>query len=136
MKNIFEIEEEIIAELAVLPDWMSRYEYLIELGKQLPSLADADRTEENLVPGCTSRVWIIVQARDGVLTVRGDSDALIVKGLLALVIRLFDGQPVAEVAAAQLTVFEQAGFVGHLSPSRSIGLHAMIQKIQTQATTL
>jgi cysteine desulfuration protein SufE len=128
---------EIRDNLAFLDDWEERYRYLIELGQAMPPLAAEERTPENKVNGCVSQVWL-VSDRDGeVLRYRGESDALIVKGLVAVLVAYYSGRPAAEVAASDaIAVFDELGLREHLTSQRSNGLVAMVQRIRGEAAAL
>lgn len=122
-------------EFELLGDWEERYRYVIELGKDLAPLSDAERTDANKVRGCASQVWLITEpAADGTLAFRGDSDAHIVRGLIAIVLRLYSGRSPAEILAFDAKVaFEQLGLSGALSTQRSNGLASMVGRIRRDA---
>lgn len=123
-------EREIIDEFALFDDWMGRYEYLIEMGKSLPEMADEYRTDEYKIRGCQSQVWIKPEMTDGSVMFHGDSDALITKGLVALLIRVLDGQTPRDIADADLQFLDQIGMKEHLSPTRKNGLASMIRQMK------
>jgi cysteine desulfuration protein SufE len=130
--------EEIIDNFAVLDDWDDRYRYLIELGRELPPLAEAAHSEANKVQGCASQVWLDTQVRrDGnepVLTFVGDSDAHIVRGLIAILFAIFSGKPARDILAADaLALFERMGLREHLTPQRSNGFRSMVERIRADA---
>lgn len=131
--TINETQDEIIEEFTALDDWMDRYQMLIDLGEEQASLADADKTEQNLIDGCQSRVWIVCEEKDGKLHFRADSDALIVKGLVALVLQVVNDHRPDEIYAADLYFIERIGLRDHLSPTRSNGLLAMVKQIRMYA---
>ena len=131
--TINETQDEIIEEFTALDDWMDRYQMLIDLGEEQAPLADADKTEQNLIDGCQSRVWIVCEEKDGRLHFRADSDALIVKGLVALVLQVVNDHRPDEIYAADLYFIERIGLRDHLSPSRSNGLLAMVKQIRMYA---
>ena len=131
--TINETQDEIIEEFTALDDWMDRYQMLIDLGDAQAPLADADKTEQNLIDGCQSRVWIIKKEKDGRLHFRADSDALIVKGLVALVLQVVNDHRPDEIYAADLYFIERIGLRDHLSPTRSNGLLAMVKQIRMYA---
>lgn len=131
--TINETQDEIIEEFTALDDWMDRYQMLIDLGEEQAPLADADKTEQNLIDGCQSRVWIVCEERDGKLHFRADSDALIVKGLVALVLQVVNDHRPDEIYAADLYFIERIGLRDHLSPTRSNGLLAMVKQIRMYA---
>ncbi len=130
--------DEITENFELLDDWEDRYRYLIELGRLMPPLAEADHTEANKVQGCASQVWLDIEAeaggRDARLSFRGDSDAHIVKGLVALLVALLSGRPAGEVLGTDaLAVFDRFGLGQHLTPQRSNGLRSMVDRIRTEA---
>ena len=131
--------EEIIDNFAVLDDWDDRYRYLIELGRELPPLAEAAHRDANKVQGCASQVWLDTQVRrDGgsepVLTFAGDSDAHIVRGLIAILFAIFSGKPARDILAADaLALFERMGLREHLTPQRSNGFRSMVERIKSDA---
>ena len=129
--------EEIIDDFEYLEEWEDRYRYVIELGKALPELPEADRTADNRVRGCASQVWLVTEPGDGpdpVLTFRGDSDAHIVRGLVAIVLAIYSGKTASEVAAIDaLETFGRIGMIEHLSAQRANGLRSMVARIQAEA---
>lgn len=131
--TINETQDEIIEEFTALDDWMDRYQMLIDLGEEQAPLADSDKTEQNLIDGCQSRVWIVCEEKDGKLHFRADSDALIVKGLVALVLQVVNDHRPDEIYAADLYFIERIGLRDHLSPTRSNGLLAMVKQIRMYA---
>ena len=131
--TINETQDEIIEEFTALDDWMDRYQMLIDLGEEQSPLADADKSEQNLIDGCQSRVWILCEEKDGKLHFRADSDALIVKGLVALVLHVVNDHRPDEIYAADLYFIERIGLRDHLSPTRSNGLLAMVKQIRMYA---
>ena len=131
--TINETQDEIIEEFTALDDWMDRYQMLIDLGEEQAPLADADKTEQNLIDGCQSRVWILCEEKDGKLHFRADSDALIVKGLVALVLQVVNDHRPDEIYVADLYFIERIGLRDHLSPTRSNGLLAMVKQIRMYA---
>ena len=133
MATIPEIQSEIIDDFSFLPSWEEKYQYLIELGQQMPPLPDAYRTEENIVRGCQSTVWLHRECREGQVLIQSDSDSLIVKGLAALLMKVYSGQPAEAVLQTDLTFFEETGLSKHLSSQRANGLMAMIEQIKAFA---
>ena len=131
--TINEIQKEIIEEFAGLGEWMERYNYLIELGKEIPMIDPALRKDEYLIRGCQSRVWLNAEYASGKIFYTADSDAIITKGLAALMIRVFTGHTPAEIIAADLDFIDQIGLKEHLSPTRSNGLVAMVRQIRYYA---
>jgi cysteine desulfuration protein SufE len=129
------LQNTIIDEFALFDDWQERYGYVIELGRSLPPYPEAQRTAAHLVRGCQSQVWLHGHYADGVLHFAAASDALIVSGLVALLLRIFSGQPPAAIVAAQPHFIDTIGLGTHLSLNRSNGLRAMIATMQAQAAT-
>lgn len=127
----------VLEDFALFDDWEERYAYLIDLGKRLPALPEAAKTPENKVHGCTSQVWFIVEPQDGHsgrLRFAADSDAYIVRGLIALLLRIFSGKTPAEITALDVQAFfAELGLKQHLSPNRSNGFFAMVQRIKQLA---
>jgi len=131
--TIEEIQEEIISEFSMFEDWMDKYAYLIEIGKELTPIDEKYKTDQNLIRGCQSQVWINAELNDGKIQFQGESDALIVKGLVALVLRVANNQPIAELMNANFHFIDKIGLKEHLSPTRSNGLLAMIKQIKLYA---
>ena len=132
--TINESQDEIIEEFAELEDWMDRYQLLIDMGEDQPPLSDNEKTDDNLIDGCQSRVWIVCQHHaDHTLSFRAESEALIVKGIVALVIRVLSGHTPQEILDAKLYFIDRIGLTEHLSPTRSNGLLAMIRQIRHYA---
>lgn len=133
MKTINEAQNEVVEEFADLTDWMDKYQMLIDLGNDLDTLDDKYKTEQNLIDGCQSRVWLQCDYRDGKLWLTADSDALIVKGIIALLIRVLSGHTPKEILDADLYFIDKIGLRDHLSPTRSNGLLAMMRQIKAYA---
>ena len=131
--NINDIQDEIIGEFEELDDWMDRYQLLIDLGNDLEPLDERYKTEQNLIDGCQSRVWVQCDFSEGRLHFQAESDALIVKGIIALLIRVLDNHTPQEILAADLYFIERIGLREHLSPTRSNGLLAMVKQIRAYA---
>ncbi len=131
--TINEIQQEIIEEFSVFEDWMDKYQYLIELGNELESIDPSEKTEQNLIKGCQSRVWLTAEFKEGKLYFRGESDAVIVKGLVALLLRVVSGRTPQELMDNELFFIDEIGLSQHLSPTRSNGLVAMIKQIRLYA---
>ncbi len=131
--TINEIQDEIIEEFNDFDDWMDKYQLLIDLGSDLEPLDEKYKTEDNLIDGCQSRVWVQCDLADGNMELQADSDALIVKGIVALLLRVLSGHTPQEVLDADLYFVEQIGLKEHLSPTRSNGLVAMIKQIRLYA---
>ena len=136
MRTINEIQDEIIEEFSGLDDWMDRYQMLIDLGGELEPLADEHKTEENLIDGCQSRVWVRCEMHDGRMHLTAESDALIVKGIVALLVRVLSDHTPQEIVNADLYFIERIGLREHLSPTRSNGLLAMVKRIRERALAL
>lgn len=133
MQTINEIQDEIIEEFADLDDWMDRYQLLIDMGGETEPLPDSDKVEQNLIDGCQSRVWLQADYDGSVITFTADSDALIVKGIIALLIQVISGHTPEEILSADLYFIERIGLKDHLSPTRSNGLLAMVKQIRMYA---
>ncbi len=132
--TINEIQDEIIDEFAGLDDWMDKYQLLIDLGSEQEPLDEQYKTEQNLIDGCQSRVWLQADYADGIITFTAESDALIVKGIVALLIRVLSGHTPQEILDADLYFIEEIGLKEHLSPTRSNGLLAMVKQMRAYAT--
>lgn len=131
--TIEEIEKEIVGEFSVYEDWMDKYAYLIEIGNSIPAMEEQHKTDDNLIKGCQSRVWFYPEMRDGRLYFMADSDAIITKGIAALLVRVFSGQKPEDIAKADLSFIDEIGLTQHLSPTRSNGLVSMIKQIKMYA---
>ena len=131
--TIKEIQEEIIDEFSVFDDWMERYEYMIDLGKSVEIIDDAYKTDENLIKGCQSKVWIHADLNDGIIHFTADSDAILTKGIVALVLRVFSDQKPADILAADTEFINEIGLKEHLSPTRANGLVSMLKQIKLYA---
>ncbi len=132
--SIKEIKKQVIEEFSIFDDWMDRYDYLIEQGKSLPPLDDKFKTDENIIQGCQSKVWLHAwQNEDGKLMFAADSDAIITKGMIALLIRVFSNQPAEEVEKVDIDFLNEIGLKEQLSPTRSNGLHAMVRQMKYYA---
>lgn len=133
MATINELQDEVIEEFSDFDDWMDRYQLLIDLGNEQEALDNKYKTESNLIDGCQSRVWLQADYVDGLLHFSVESDALIVKGIVALLIRVLDGHTPQEILDAELYFIDRIGLRDHLSPTRSNGLLAMIKQIKAYA---
>ncbi len=131
--TINEIQDEIIQEFADFDDWMDRYQLLIDLGSSQPKLDDKYKTEQNLIDGCQSRVWLQADMKDGLLHFQAESDALIVRGIVALLVRVLSDHTPQEILVADLYFIESIGLREHLSPTRSNGLLAMLKQMKLYA---
>ena len=136
MKTIQELQAEIVDEFSVFTDWMDKYEYLIELGKGMPLIDEKDKTDDHLIRGCQSRVWLSCRTENGRLYFAADSDAIITKGIISLLLKVYDGQAPADILAADEGFLEQIGLKENLSPTRANGLVSMIQTIKAYASDL
>ena len=131
--TINELQEEVIAEFSDFTDWMDKYQLLIDLGNEQEPLDEKYKTESNLIDGCQSRVWLQADYRDGLLWFTAESDALIVKGIVALLIRVLSGHTPQEILEADLYFIDRIGLKEHLSPTRSNGLLAMMKQMRLYA---
>ena len=133
METINDIQDEIIEEFAGLDDWMDKYQLLIDLGNEQEPLDEKYKTESNLIDGCQSRVWLQADEADGIVSFRAESDALIVKGIVSLLIRVLSGHTPQEILDADLYFIDEIGLKEHLSPTRSNGLLAMVKQMRAYA---
>ena len=131
--TINDIQDEVIEEFSAFDDWMDKYQLLIDLGNEQEPLDEKYKTEQNLIDGCQSRVWLQADMVDGKLQFRAESDALIVKGIIALLIRVISGHKPQEILDADLYFIEAIGLKDHLSPTRSNGLLAMVKQVKAYA---
>ena len=132
-KSINELQEEVIEEFSAFDDWMDKYQMLIDFGNELSPLDEKYKVENNLIEGCQSRVWLQCDLVDGQLVFTADSDALITKGIIALLIRVLSGHSPKEIAEADLHFIDAIGLKDHLSPTRSNGLLSMVKQIKAYA---
>lgn len=130
MNQINSIQDEIIDEFAFFGDWMEKYEYIIDLGKSLPLIEEQYKNEEHLIKGCQSQVWLHADEDDGKVSFTADSDAVITKGIIALLVRVLSGQKADEIAQADLYFIDKIGLKEHLSPTRSNGLVSMVKQMK------
>jgi cysteine desulfuration protein SufE len=133
MPTIAEIEKELVEEFALFDDWEGKYEYIIDIGKKLPPLDGRYKTEVNRIKGCQSTVWMHSYAKDGRVYYEADSDAVIVKGLVSMLIRVFSGQPARDIVDAPIRFLDEIGMTRHLAQTRSNGLLAMIRQMKLDA---
>ena len=133
MKTIQEVENEIIENFSMYEEWLDKYEYLIDLGKNLEPYPEEARTEDKLIKGCQSRIWLDAHMQDGRLWFKADSDAIITKGIISLLISVFSGRTPAEIVADDFSFIEQIGLKENLSPTRVNGLVSMIETIRKTA---
>ncbi len=131
--TINELHQEVVEEFSQFDDWMDRYQLLIDLGEEQTPLPEEEKNEQNLIDGCQSRVWLVCNEADGILTFRAESDALIVKGIVALLLRVVSGHTAKEILETDLHFIRDIGLDEHLSPTRSNGLLAMIKQIKMYA---
>jgi len=131
--TINEVQREIVDEFSAFEDWMDKYGYLIELGNELKDLDPKDKTDQYLIKGCQSRVWLVSDFKEGKIVFRGESDAVIVKGLVALLLRVVSNRTPEELLNNELFFVDEIGLKQHLSPTRSNGLLAMIKQIKLYA---
>ncbi len=127
------IQDEIIEEFSIFSDWLDKYDYLIELGNDLPDIDPAYKTDEYIINGCQSKVWLNADFKDGKMWYQADSDAIIVKGIAALLVKVLNGQPPKEIIDNDLYFIDEIGLKQNLSPTRSNGLVAMVKKMKLYA---
>ncbi|HLF30849.1 MAG TPA: SufE family protein [Xanthomonadales bacterium] len=130
------IQDEIIRSFTYFTEWLDRYQYLIDLGRKLPALSEAEKTDDKLLPGCQSKVWLYLEGNRDEIRIRANSDAAIVSGLIALLIRVYSGCSARQVLDAEPYFIQAIGLSEHLSATRANGLHAMLQAIQGHARKL
>lgn len=128
-----EKQQEIIDEFAIYDDWMDKYEYIIELGKELPAIQEDKKTDDRLIEGCQSRVWLATDLNEGKMLFTADSDAIITKGIIGLLIRVLNNETPEDVAKSDLHFINDIGLHEHLSPTRSNGLASMVKKMKMSA---
>ena len=133
MATIQEIQAKIVEEFDMFEEWMEKYEYIIELGKNLPLIDDKNKTDNNLIKGCQSRVWLHADEQNGKIIYSADSDAIITKGIVAILIRVLSNQTAEEIAKADLVFIDKIGFKKQLSQTRANGLVSMIKEIKLYA---
>ncbi|MDC6361987.1 MULTISPECIES: SufE family protein [Flavobacteriaceae] len=131
--TIQEIQEEIIDEFSTFDDWMQRYEYMIELGKSLPIIDEQYKVDDNLIKGCQSKVWVHAELDDDKLVFTADSDAIITKGIIAILIRAFSNQKPQDIIDADTAFIDEIGLKEHLSPTRANGLVSMVKQLKLYA---
>lgn len=131
--TIKETQEEIIDEFSMFDDWMERYEYIIELGKGLPLIDAKYQVEENLIKGCQSQVWLHAEESNGNIVFTANSDAILTKGIIAILIRVFSGQKAEDILEADMSFIDEIGLKEHLSPTRANGLVSMVKQIKMYA---
>ena len=131
--TIQKIQNEIVDEFAQFDDWMERYEYIIDLGKSLPLIEEQFKTEDNIIKGCQSKVWVHAEQNDDKIIFTADSDAILTKGIIAILIRAFSDQKAADILEANTEFIDKIGLKEHLSPTRANGLVSMIKQIKMYA---
>ncbi|MDG1171812.1 MAG: SufE family protein [Polaribacter sp.] len=131
--TIKEIQQEIIEEFSMFEDWMDRYEYIIDLGKSLPIINDKFKLDENLIKGCQSKVWLYSELENETIKYSADSDAILTKGIAALLLRVYSGQKPADILTTETNFIDEIGLKEHLSPTRANGLVSMIKQIKLYA---
>jgi cysteine desulfuration protein SufE len=131
--SIQEIQAEIIDEFSMFDDWMQRYEFIIDLGKSLPLIEEKYKTEDNIIQGCQSKVWVHGEMADDKIVFTADSDAILTKGIIAILIRVFSNQNPADILNANTDFIDEIGLKEHLSPTRANGLVSMIKQIKMYA---
>ena len=136
MQSISEIQKEILEDFEMFENWMQKYEYLIDLGKELPPIDSKYKTDENLIKGCQSRVWLHAEKKDKKIVFSAESDAIMTKGIIALLIRVFSGQNGNDIAKSNLYFIKEIGLKEHLSATRANGLLSMIKQMKFYALAL
>ena len=131
--KIKEIQNEIVEEFSMFDDWMQRYEYIIDLGKALPLIDEKYKTEENIIKGCQSKVWLQGEQNDNKIVFTADSDAILTKGIIAILIRTFSNQKATDILEADMNFIDEIGLKEHLSPTRANGLVSMVKQIKMYA---
>jgi cysteine desulfuration protein SufE len=136
MHNPNAIQDDIIAAFSLFSEWLDRYQYLIDLGRKLPELSAEEKTDDKLLPGCQSKVWLYLEGDKDEVSIRANSDAAIVSGLIALLIQVYSGCSAQQIVDTEPHFIQQIGLSDHLSTTRANGLHAMLQAIQAHARKL
>ena len=134
--TIKSIQEEVIDEFLLFDDWMQKYEYMIDLGKSLPLINDNNKTDDRLIKGCQSKVWLDAQLKNGKINYTADSDAIITKGIIAILLRVFSNQTPDAILSANTDFIDEIGLKEHLSPTRANGLVSMIKQLKIYALAL
>lgn len=127
------VQDDIISSFSLFPEWLDRYQYLIDLGRKLPPLAEHEKTDDRLLAGCQSRVWLLLEGGPDEITIRANSDAAIVSGLIALLSEVYSGCSARQIVETEPYFIRELGLADHLSPTRANGLHAMLNAIQSYA---
>ena len=131
--SIQEVQEGIVNDFSAFEEWMDKYEYIIELGKSLPIIDSSEKVDSNLIKGCQSRVWVHTSFEDGKLYFTADSDAIITKGIISLLIKVYNGRTPSEILSSDLSFIDRIGLKENLTPTRTNGLLSMIEQIRTEA---
>lgn len=131
--TINEIQDKIIEDFSLFTDWMDKYNYIIELGRECPLIDEKDKKDKNLIDGCQSKVWVTSKIEDGKMIIKADSDAVITKGIITLLLKIFNNQTPKDVYNSDLYFIDKIGLTSHLSPTRSNGLFSMIKQIKLYA---
>ena len=134
--TIKSIQEEVIDEFLLFDDWMQKYEYMIDLGKSLPLINEKNKTDDRLIKGCQSKVWLDAQLKNGKINYKADSDAIITKGIIAILLRVFSNQTPDAILSANTDFIDEIGLKEHLSPTRANGLVSMIKQLKIYALAL
>ena len=134
--TIKSIQEEVIDEFLLFDDWMQKYEYMIDLGKSLPLINEKNKTDDRLIKGCQSKVWLDAQLKNGKINYTADSDAIITKGIIAILLRVFSNQSPDAILSANTDFIDEIGLKEHLSPTRANGLVSMIKQLKIYALAL
>ena len=129
-KTLQEVESDVVDEFSMFDEWLDKYEYLIELGKSLKSYPETDKTDDRLIKGCQSRVWLDYKIEDGRIWFNADSDAIITKGIISLLIRIYSGRTPEEIMSSDFSIVDRIGLKENLSPTRANGLVSMIARIR------
>ena len=133
MKSIATIQKEIINEFSLFDDWMQRYEYMIDLGKSLPIIDQKHKTDSNIIKGCQSKVWVYAELKKNQVIYTADSDAIITKGIIALLLRVYSKQHPSDILQADTSFIDKIGLKEHLSPTRANGLLSMVKQLKMYA---
>ena len=131
--TIKEIQDEIVEEFSMFEDWMQRYEYIIDLGKSLPLIDEQYKTEDNIIKGCQSKVWVHAEEKEGKIIFTADSDAILTKGIIGILIRTFSNQKASDILGTNTDFIDEIGLKEHLSPTRANGLVSMIKQLKMYA---
>ena len=134
--TIKSIQEEIIDEFLLFDDWMQKYEYMIDLGKSLPLINENNKTDDRLIKGCQSKVWLDAHLKDGKINYTADSDAIITKGIIAILLRVFSNQSPDDILSSNIDFIDKIGLKEHLSPTRANGLVSMVKQLKIYALAL